>query len=152
MGNTLLLALACGAAGAAMTALGTTIYSSDFQWSFPVGGSIKTTMDPANIWSWTGTVPPGGTNVMVDIDGDGVMDTHDSRQRVLLTDMMYLSTTASTVDVEDSSGLRWRMGFALSAPHHMTTPIVLPFRSDLHLTNASSTPVTCTLIGRVVNL
>ena len=90
--------------------------------------------------------------MVVDIDGDGVMDTRDPGLRVLLTDMMYLSNVSQTIDVEDSSGLRWRMGFALAAPHHMTTPIVLPVKSDLHLTNSSASPLTCTLIGRVVNL
>lgn len=78
MGKTLLLALLCGVTGSAVTtAIGTTIYSSPFQCSYPIGGSIKTVLDPANIWSATVSPAPGQdhADLLVDSNGDLQMDT-----------------------------------------------------------------------------
>jgi archaellin len=151
MAKTILLALACGVAGAAVPPLiGTTIYSSVFQCSYPIGSAFKTVVDPANVWSWTGDIPPGGTSVLVDFDGDGQMDTNNPFVRVLITDMLNFS--GGEVDIVDSSGLRWRMGPGVGQHHNLTTPIVLPVGSTLTLTNTLPATLRSTLIGRVVNL
>lgn len=78
------------------------------------------------------------------------MDTIHPGLRVVITDMVSAN---AAVDLEDSSGLRWRM--SPSFPYHLTTPIVLPLNSGLALRHGGSSGFgtqAVTLIGRVVNL
>jgi hypothetical protein len=154
--KTLLLALACGTAGAAIVPLfGATEYSSDFQCSYPIGSSIKTVLDPANIWSWTGEIPSGGQlDILVDIDGDQQMDTVHPGLRVVITDAVSHGNYSFFID--DSSGRRLKIlgNGSMVSPN---TPIVLPVDSFLRLISTTGNPSggpdwPITLIGRVVNL
>jgi len=160
------IVLAClfGSAAGAAVVTGTITYSSSFKLGFPIDAAFNVLPSVANIWSWTG--PADGTPILVDIDGDGVMDTNDPKVKVVITDMqirdmLLTSSTNVGAEITDSSGPRWFLsgvlynttGLPRVGPQdvHLTTPIVLPVGSDLSVNGIGYTP-TVTLIGRVQNL
>lgn len=117
-------------------------------------------------WSWTG--PADGTLILIDVDGDGRMDTSESGRCVVITDAQVRRDDGVacdwTVDIVDSSGPRWRLQNSYPAGHvsgldsqFFRTPIVLPTGSNL-VVEAGGVPAdvdwtpTVTLIGRVVDL
>ena len=100
---------------------GRTVYSG-VSVGLPIGAAQKVTPDPGSIWSFheTVTVAPGSTAVvpvLVDFDGNGVMDTEYPTLRVLVTDMQAVDSgrvdlgnrrlPASSVTLVDSQGPRW---------------------------------------------
>ena len=134
----------------------------------PVWGSIKVTPNPANIWSWNETVPVanGSVQVLVDINGDGIMDTVDPHLTVMITDAQIWRQGfyggPMTAVIRDSSGSRWRLATTPSAENsdnpncevHFSTPLTLPVGSDLWVDyefHSSSGLLNIHLIGRVVN-
>ncbi len=164
----IILASLLGGAAGAVVVNGTINYSSPFKLTVPIDSAFHVVPSVANIWSWTG--PADGSPILVDIDGDGVMDTNDPKVKVVITDMQVrdLRITGNSetgVELMDASGPRWFQrswnfnSLLQSDSTHFSTPIVLPTGSDLWLqtfdggqaTNASWTP-TVTLIGRVQNL
>lgn len=162
MGKATLLCLLSATLGAtSVTMLGQTQYSSSFQPACPTGSSFKVTPDVANIWHWEGNATAAGTNVLVDINGDGIMDSTHPEVRVCITDMQNASS--DNVVVEDASGIRWdlpsRSPWTGSSPdsnscQHFTTPLVLPVGSHLTVrtTNNAQASSRVRLVGRVVNL
>jgi hypothetical protein len=150
----IILASLLGSAAGATVVTGTICYSSSFKLGVPIDGAFNVLQSAANIWSWSGTVSSSGTNILVDIDGDGVMDTNDPKVKVLITD--WHISGGSNIFIEDSSGIRFRV----NSDRSLTTPFVLPVGSDLILryavnggsgsTGGGNYPIT--LIGRVQNL
>lgn len=60
--------------------------------------ALKTTPDPANIWSWHHSfATPATVEVLVDVDGNNVMDREHSWLRVMITDI-------EVVDTQNASG------------------------------------------------
>jgi hypothetical protein len=156
MGKVILASLLAGSlGGAALVTVGQTYYSTAFLWSFPINcGGFKTTPDLNNVWHWEGDATLAGTAVMVDFNGDGIMDTESPEVRVCITDMQLEGN--GDIAIDDSSGTRWRLlQYTSYASAHMTTPIVLPVNSTLTVrqTNGGvSGPTRVRLIGRVVNI
>ena len=161
MGKVILASLLAGSlGGAALVTVGQTYYSTAFQWSFPLqGGGFKVTPDLGNVWHWEGDVPPiqqgGSVAVMIDFNGDGVMDNESSDVRVCITDIQNVS--GSPIDIVDSTGVRWNLqqrGAAERGDLHLITPIVLPIGSSLQLRlpAGAQTGGRVRLIGRIVNI
>jgi hypothetical protein len=165
--KTALLAVACSAVTAtAFVYVGRTTYSSPFQADFPLNGAIKVTPDAGNIWSWHHQFVHGGwsqptvADVLVDFDGDQIMDTAHDQVRVMITDFQLVGGTGSIAwaHVVDSGGKRLAVGIggfqtAGSVQHvSLTTPIALPVGSFLHVElSGDSGPYEVNLVGRVVN-
>ncbi len=177
--KTSLLALFAMTGSAALGAGAYAVYTP-LQISLPFDAALKVTPDPANIWSWHKTVVLDGAfgdafteSVLVDMNGDGVMDTNEPGVRVLITDIQVLmfqsteplgSVLSGTVNarVLDSGGERWVIPpfreDAGSAFAHtkFETPLALPVGSDLTLEltkfTSSDKPVKINIIGRIVNL
>ena len=161
--KTALIAIACSAATASTMYVfaGRTVLSSPFQMDIPYGSGLKTVPDPANIWSWHHTFANQGTvDVLVDVDGNGVMDTEHSWLRVVITDLEIVnqSTAACTAWIVDSTGRRfavatggWQAGGPV-AHEALATPIVLPVGSSLSVEMNGQPNTEVHLIGRVVNL
>jgi hypothetical protein len=170
MFKTLLIALTCSAATATTMLLfvGRTVHSSPFQMDIPYGTALKVTTDPANVWSWhhtftgTSTGVPVTADVLVDFDGDTVMDTQHSWVRVLVTDIEIVGgmNNQALAWILDGTGKRLAVGIGghqSSGPvHHvsLTTPIVLSVGSPLRvqLVQYSGGEYEVHLIGRVVSL
>ena len=152
---------------ATWTFAGRTVHSSPFQMDVPFGSAIRTTLDPANVWSWHHEFPgmnsgsPITVDVLVDIDGNQVMDTEHSWLRVMVTDIELVDRAGGprTVWLLDGTGKRFAVGvggFQGSGPvHHiaLTSPLVLPVGSPLQVMVENQIgPCEVHLIGRVVNL
>ena len=161
MGKILLASiLAASLGGAAVTTLGQTFYSSSFQYDFCPGGAFKVTPSPGNVWHWEGDATAAGVNVIVDINGDGVMDTEHPEVRVCITDMQLeaVQNNIPAVHVIDSSGVRWWMLNSVLGQASLTTPIVLPQNSPLTIRLTAANPfdpqatLRVRLIGRVINI
>ena len=89
--KTIALVVACSAAAFGASSAARTVYSP-LQPATPVGSSFKMSPDIANIWSWHETISTfqfstSLTPVLVDFDGNGVMDTEYPFARVVITDM-----------------------------------------------------------------
>ena len=165
--KTILTALVCSAATATavLTYTGRTVHSAPFQIDIPYGAAVKTTIDPANIWSWHKEwASVGGTvteNVLVDFDGDNQMDTLNPWVRVMITDFTLACTGGGngTAWILDGTGKRAVAvvgGFqngGLVDHVSLATPIVLPVGSPLHVQVTSGFQA-CEihLVGRVVSL
>lgn len=142
----IVLASLLGGAAGAVVVNGTINYSSPFKLGVPIDGAFNVLPSVANIWQWTG--PADGSPILVDIDGDGVMDTSDPKVKVVITDV--IKATGWSVVISGSSGPTLEVSG--STPDlHLTTPWVLPTGSDLFVNGPSFHP-TVTLIGRVQNL
>lgn len=159
MGKILLASILAASLGGAAVTVGQTYYSSTFQYDFCPGGAFKVTPSPGNVWHWEGDVDNAGVNVLVDINGDGIMDSEHPEVRVCITDMQVETlgiTSSPGVRVLDSSGSRWWMPVGVFSPAHFSTPIVLPVGSPLTLVELTAgTPgntVRVRLIGRVINI
>ena len=165
----LLCALGCSAVGAAaaFVYVGRTEYSSPIQPNIPFGSAIKVTTDPGNVWSWHHTFHVTGStqsaDVLVDINGDNVMDTVHDVVRVSITDFQIvgLANTSGIAWIVDSQGKRLAASIGgwqgSGHVHHvnLTTPIVLPVGSSLRvevMTTSSSNTFEVNMIGRVVTL
>jgi hypothetical protein len=158
-----LLVLACSTVSATVVFgfSGRTVHSSQFQVDIPFGSAIKTTVDPANIWSWHHFFPAAGTaDVLVDINGNNVMDTENPLVRVVITDLELVGTYNSspvTAWIRDGVGRRYAMGHGqgqgTALVHHvaLSTPIVLPVGSPLSV-EVQGGLCEVNLVGRVVNL
>jgi len=175
--KTILLCVTCSAVTLATVVYsGRTVHSSPFQLDIPYGAAIKTTPNPANIWSWHQdfhAVPPSGTvtaNVLVDFDGNGVMDTENAWLRVVVTDIELVSRNRylSLATISDGTGKRYSVSAGNGDPNggnpatpmsqhvSLSTPIVLPVGSPLQVTlenffNANG-EFEVNLIGRIVSL
>jgi len=139
---------------------------SDLQLQSPPGSAFKMTPDPSNIWSFHEDIIPTGTKqsfpVIVDFDNNGKMDTEHKGARVMITDIqIYGTARGDTIDIADSSGKRWRCIIDRYGADNrfyeksFTTPIVIPFGSDLKLeysANNSAARFTVHMIGRLVTL
>ena len=158
-----LLVLACStlSATAVFVFSGRSVYSSQFQVDIPFGSAVKTTVDPANIWSWHHSFPAAGTvDVLVDINGNNVMDTENPLVRVVITDLEIVGTNNSTplwAWIRDGVGRRYAVGhgqgMGAALVHHvaLSTPIVLPVGSPLSVEVVGGL-CEVNLVGRVVNL
>jgi len=167
MFKTILIAFACSAAKATavLTYTGRTVHSAPFQIDIPYGAAVKTTIDPANIWSWhkewqtvNGTVTG---DVLVDFDGDNQMDTLNPWVRVMVTDFTLACTggapgTAWILDANGKRAVALAGGFqngGLVDHVSLATPIVLPVGSPLHVqVTGGSQAYEVHLVGRVVSL
>ena len=97
---------------------------------------------------------------MVDINGDGQMDTIDPSVRVLITDVQWTGAQSGNLSLRDSiGGKRWTLSSGLGATvAHLGTPLVLSVGSDLFLDvpkelfPGTGGAVDVNIIGRVVNL
>jgi hypothetical protein len=160
-----LLVLGATALSSTATVLfvGRTVHSSPFQMDCPYGAAIKTTLDPANIWSWhhTFSTGPGTAEVLVDVDGNNVMDTEHAWLRVMVTDIEVVDpgSSGAVAWIRDSVGRRFAAavgGWQATGPvHHvaLATPITLPVGSSLSVEMEGGSSVTeVHMIGRVVNL
>lgn len=166
--KTLLITSFLGAtATTAMVVPAESMHDMGLQLAQPAGAAFGAPSDAAGqTWSWTG--PADGTPILIDIDGDGVMDTGESGRCVVITDAQIHRDSAVdcdwAVDIVDSSGPRWRLQKSYPAGHvsaldsqFFRTPIVLPTGSDL-VVQAEGVPAeadwtpTVTLVGRVVDL
>jgi pyruvate/2-oxoacid:ferredoxin oxidoreductase beta subunit len=175
--KTIMLSLGCSIAAATATAVyvGRTVISSPFQMNIPYNSGVKVAQDPANVWSWHHTFQgvdvshPGAADVLVDVDGNGVMDTEYSWLRVVVTDIQLalpnqLYGPGAMATISDGTGVRYSIGLpgfssqsSLVFEQHISlaTPIVLPVGGSLHVSVISpSGPADydVNLIGRVVNL
>jgi hypothetical protein len=175
--KTFLIALGCSVVTAATTIIyvGRTVISSPFQMDIPFNSGLKVAQDPADAWSWHHEFqvvtqgPPQTANVLVDFDGNGVMDTENTWLRVIVTDLEIVSTqwAAGVATISDGTGKRYSVGVGATSTgmaqpvQHVSlaTPIVLPIGSSLQVTvsnlwSTSSGPQTfeVNLVGRVVNL
>ena len=170
MFKTIALVSICSMISFAAGFTGRTVHSSPFQLDVPLDSAIKTTLDPANVWSWhheftnIGGGTPVSADVLVDFDGNGVMDTEHAWVRVMITDLEIVSRSlvAGFVWVIDGQGKRLAAGIGWvsqtgSPVQHvaLTTPIVLPVGSPLsvevqHLGGSATFEVN--MMGRVVNL
>lgn len=167
----LVLALSCATAGAIATGVyvGRTEYSTSLHPSIPFGSAIKVTTDPANVWSWHHTFAnvspssPQTADVLVDINGDLVMDTNHAFVRVLITDFQLVGTVVSSgiARIIDSQGKRLAAGIGgFQGTGHvqhvnLATPIVLPVGSTLRVeveSTSGSNTFEVNMVGRVVNL
>jgi len=143
-----------------------TLYSG-FQGKFPFGSGIKVLPDGTNIWSWHHTqVGDGVTEVVVDFDNNGRMDTENHCFRVLVTDMQarYFWQPSSNPPpsiflLDDSNTVLWDMSAGMqlgpSPSYHLATPLAVPIGSKLRIAVShinTNTPMYLTLIGRIVNL
>ena len=154
-------------ASATFVFVGRTFHSSPFQMDVPYGSAVRTTVDPANVWSWHHEFPNTGSgtgttvDVLVDIDGNNVMDTEHPWLRVMVTDIELVEghTGPRTVWILDGTGKRFAVAVGNTSNqgrvNHvaLTSPIVLPVGSPLrvmidHQVGACEVH----LIGRVVNL
>ncbi len=186
--KTILLALFAMVGSAALGAGAYAVYTP-LQISLPFDAALKTTPDPANIWSWHKTVSlPAAASlpetavepVLIDMNGDGVMDTNEPGVRVLVTDVQVLALrpTSSTVGelpypdgmivrLKDSTGSRWFLPpsivgsgsstVGLQTSVSFSTPLALPVGSDLSIEltrRRTNNPMLAeiNLIGRIVNL
>jgi hypothetical protein len=164
--KTALVAIACSAVTAtAFVYVGRTTYSSAFQADFPINSAIKVTPDSGNVWSWHHQfVHPSGSptvaDVLVDFNGDQVMDTVHDEIRVLVTDLQLVGEIGhiAWARVVDSGGKRLAAGIGghqtAGAVQHisLTTPIVLPVGSFLRVEiSGDGGTYEVNLIGRVVN-
>jgi hypothetical protein len=166
--KTLLITSFLGAtATTAFVVPGESMHDMGLQLAQPAGAALGASSEaPGQSWSWTG--PADGAPILIDIDGDGVMDTGESGRCVVITDAQIRRDAGVdydwSVDIVDSSGPRWRLQKSYPAGHvsaldsqFFRTPIVLPTGSDLAVraegvpADANWTP-TVTLIGRVVDL
>ena len=163
----LVCAAAMSASAVTLTYVGRTTYSSPFQVDFPLSSAIKVTPDPGNVWSWHHEfVNQSGwqlqtADVLVDIDGDQVMDTVHDVARVMITDLQLVGSVGqvATARIIDSGGKRLAVGIGgfqtSGAVQHinLTTPIVLPVGSFLHVELIGDGGATCevNLVGRIVN-
>lgn len=160
----LALGLSTLPAAAAFVFAGRTVHSSPFQMAIPYGTAVKTTIDPANIWSWHHDFASGNqtVEVLVDVDGNNVMDTEHSWLRVVVTDIEVVdrNLTQAIVWVRDSTGRRFAVGggWHQAAGHvnhvGLSTPIVLPVGSSLsvEIEGGGGSTINVNLIGRVVSL
>lgn len=161
-----ILLIACLAlTAAAGVAVGRVIYTP-FQVAYPLGSALKVTAEPGGIWSYhnqfTPQSSPHNERILVDIDGNGRMDTEHQGVRVLITDVQVFSTgPMHPIHLKDSQGAIWDLsvpgpnnGIPLSVSHHFSTPLALDVGSDLFVETGGSTVVTLSVhvIGRVVNL
>lgn len=138
---------------------GTFVYSP-FQYQLPFRSALKVTPDPANIWSWHGTVSGQGPirqSVPVDLDGNGRSDTENPFLRVMVTDVQ-VEGSGSRVFLSDGAVRRWLIHPISTADQnlssiHFATPLVLPVGSMLTIEAVGSTVnVAVNLIGREVTL
>jgi hypothetical protein len=163
--KTILIALACSAATATavLTYTGRTVHSAPFQIDIPYGAGVKTTIDPANVWSWHKEWANLGStdtaDVLVDFDGDNQMDTLNPWVRVMITDLELVTSPNAQAYawILDGTGKRLAAGVeANSGPvSHiaLSTPIVLPVGSPLHVqVSANGANIEVHLVGRVVSL
>ena len=167
--KTILFGITCSAVTfATVVYSGRTVHSSQFQLDIPYYSAIKTTPDPANIWSWHhdfacgSGLPPITVNALVDFDGNGVMDTENVWLRVVVTDLeiVGIGTNPSPALLTISDGTSHLYSAFTSVAQRaehvaLATPIVLPVGSQLQVTvddfnQFSSYQVN--LIGRIVNL
>lgn len=160
----LTLAFSLTATSAAFVYVGRTAHSSPFQMDIPYGSAVKTTPDPANIWSWHHTFPGGGptlAEVLVDVDGNNVMDTEHPWLRVVITDLAIVQVAGpqpATAWIRDGTGRRFAVSTApganSKAAEHvaLATPIVLPVGSPLTVEVVTGNTCEVHLVGRVVNL
>jgi len=144
--KTILIAFGFSAAGAAAAVLyvGRTVISSPFQLAIPFGTAVKTTIDPANVWSWHYEFQNVGgalvtANVLVDMDGNGVMDTENSWLRVLITDFELISpqNALGIASISDGTGKRYSVGVggfqtAPSGPVHHVSLTTRSFCPSVH--------------------
>jgi hypothetical protein len=142
------------------------VHSAPFQIDIPYGAGVKTTIDPANVWSWHKEwVNLAGTDtadVLVDFDGDNQMDTLNPWVRVMITDFTFACTNGSAYGMAwilDANGKRLVAaagGFQNGGPvDHisLTSPIVLPVGSPLHVqVTGTNSNYEVHLVGRVVSL
>ena len=164
------------------TPVGRTVYSP-LGVSIPEGAALKVTPDPANIWSFHEELTIAGNattsvDVLVDFDGNGLMDTENPSLRVLITDMQVTMRAGSgtgrgdpipIIHLQDGAGVRWNLTpiphagtqfdvLGVTTATHLATPLALPVGSDLTLEisntdpNSRSRVLAINLIGRVVNL
>ena len=175
--KTILLCVTCSAVTfATVVYSGRTVQSAPFQMDIPYGSAVKMTPDPANIWSWhqdfhnVAAGVPGTANVLVDFDGNGVMDTENSWLRVVVTDIELVSRNRylSLATISDGTGKRYSISAGNMDPNggqtatpmsqHITlsTPLVLPVGSPLQVTVENflngNGDFEVNLIGRIVNL
>src|SRR5262249_37431179 len=124
--KTILIAVGCSVVTAATTIVyvGRTVLSSPFQLDAPVNSAIKVAQDPANVWSWHHEFQnaqvgiPVNANVLVDFDGNGVMDTEYPWVRVTITDLEIVSPagfTAGIATISDGTGKRYSVGLGASS-------------------------------------
>ncbi len=158
------LIAACSAAFASAVTVvfvGRSTYSTVFQADLPFNSAFKVTPDPGNIWSWhhTFTHPGWGAttagDVLVDINGDLVMDTVHAEVRVMITDLQVVGGSNQDVWVRvfDSVGKRLAVGTKGPMQHvNLTTPLVLPVGSSLRVeVTGAQGDYDVHMIGRVVN-
>lgn len=164
--KTTIVAIACSAATAStmLVFAGRTVHSSPFQMDIPYGSGLKVTPDPANIWSWHHTFANYNetVEVLVDVDGNRLMDTEHPWLRVMITDIEFVHPAAGEARawIRDTTGRRFAVGtggFQSSGPvMHcaLATPIVLPVGSSLSVEMSAQGQNGCEvhLIGHVVNL
>ncbi|MBK8098735.1 MAG: hypothetical protein IPK26_16605 [Planctomycetes bacterium] len=162
----LVLGSSAVAASATLVFVGRTVHSSPFQMDVPYGSAVRTTVDPANVWSWHHEFPhTGGTattvDVLVDIDGNNVMDTEHPWLRVMITDIELVERYSGprTAWILDGTGKRFAVGggnnYDQGPVNHvgLTSPIVLPVGSPLRvMLEHQIGDCEVHLIGRVVNL
>lgn len=162
----LVLGFSTAAATATFVFVGRTVHSSPFQMDIPYLSAVKTTIDPANVWSWHHefTNLSWGTNttadVLVDIDGNNIMDTEHSWLRVFVTDVAILvpNVNMTVVWLRDAGGKRYAASAGASNSagpmqhFSLTTPIVLPVGSPLFVDVQGGPTCEVHLFGRVVNL
>lgn len=148
-------------------AVGRLVYTP-FQIAYPIGSSFKVTTEPGGIWSYHNQYIPAGQRphlerILVDIDGNGRMDTEVEGVRVLITDVQVYGHNGPMypIQLRDSQGPIWDMsvlgpnsGAPLSMSHHFSTPLALEVGSDLFVEVGGSLGGTISVhvIGRVVNL
>ncbi len=150
--------LLAGVLGAGTTLLvvsqGTFVYSA-FQYQLPFRSALKVTPDPANIWSWHGTVPANQpVPIIVDIDGNGRSDTENPHVRVVLTDVQVVTNGATALTISDGTAVRWRQSKTdgpAEGSHAFATPLLLPVGSTLTLSSLTRIDEVH-LIGRVLTL
>ncbi|HLQ38195.1 MAG TPA: hypothetical protein VK348_10355 [Planctomycetota bacterium] len=179
--KTTLIALGCSVVTATTTLVyaGRTVISSPFQLDIPFGSGLKVAQDPADVWSWHHeflNVSPQGApvsaNVLVDFDGNGMMDTEHSWLRVMITDLELVSPqfAGGIATISDGTGKRYSVGVGgasigggvmpVPVQHvSLSSPIVLPIGSSLQVSvqnlisgGSNPAPFEVNLIGRVVNL
>jgi hypothetical protein len=175
--KTILLCVTCSAVTLATVIYsGRTVHSSPFQLDIPYGAGLKVAQDPANVWSWhhdfhnVSNAAPVTANVLVDFDGNGVMDTENDWLRVVVTDIELVSRNQyqSLATISDGTGKRYSVcagnqnpnggGTATPWCQHVSlaTPIVLPVGSPLQVTLenfvSANGEFEVNLIGRIVSL
>ena len=153
--------------GGALFFAGPRLTYSGLQVQVPFGTALKVTPDGSNIWTWhheqTGS---GTTEVVVDFDNNGRMDTENPCFRVLITDIQLSWAFFSRASLErlvlriDQGPVLWNL-LDVTSPaggiDHRTfsTPLPVPTAARLVLeaVNYDSNDVMqVRIIGRLVNL